>query len=124
MAAFYLDNDVSHVLTALLQSAGHHVTTTRDLGQYRAGDDAQLLTAMRNGWVLVTLNRGDFTMLHDAWLTWPAAFGLALPPHEGILMLDHAKPDRQFSALQTLLAATVSGRWTNGLLWWDARAGW
>ena len=71
MADFYLDNDVSLRLAPLLRSVGHRVTTTRELGLSAASDDAQLLTAARNGWILITHNRRDFMMLHDAWRTWP-----------------------------------------------------
>ena len=54
MAAFYLDNDVSLGLAPLLLEQGHDVTSTRDLRLFRAGDVDQLLTAVRNGWVLLT----------------------------------------------------------------------
>ncbi|MGH2449075.1 MAG: DUF5615 family PIN-like protein [Chloroflexota bacterium] len=87
MAELYLDNDVSLRLVPLLRAAGHEVTTTRGLGVTAATDDAQLLIAARNGWTLVTSNRRDFRLLHDAWRTWPPAFGLALPPaprHSGV----------------------------------------
>ena len=105
MAGLYLDNDVSLAVAPPLRAAGHRVTATRDLGVFRAGDDAQLLTAARNGWVLVTYNRRDVAMLHDAWQTWAIAFGSALPPHPGILVLDHAPPAVQAGAVASLLAA-------------------
>lgn len=124
MADFYLDNDVSFELAPFLQSAGHQITTTRDLGLFRAADEAQLLTAARNGWVLVTSNRGDFTMLHDAWLMLPAAFDLALPPHPGILALDQAPPPAQFSAIQALLDTNLPAPWANELFWWRSNRGW
>lgn len=94
MADLYLDNDVSLRLAPLLRIAGHEVVTTRGLGVVTATDDAQLLTAAQDGWILVTPNRRDFRLLHDAWRTWAPAFGLALPSHPGILVLDPA-PSRQ-----------------------------
>lgn len=120
--AFYLDNDVSLDLVPLLRERGHEVTSTRDLRLYRASDVDQLLTAVRNGWVLVTCNRRDFTLLHDAWQTWPAAFGLALPPHRGILALDPAPATEIDGAITTLVAGTSPSAWANELLWWHRRA--
>ena len=124
MADLYLDNDVSLELAPLLSSAGHRVTTTRDLGLFRATDDAQLLTAARNGWILVTYNRRDFVLLHDAWLTWPAAFGLVLPAHPGILALDPASPETLARAVADFVAATPATALENGLFWWHGRDGW
>ncbi|MBI2938804.1 MAG: DUF5615 family PIN-like protein [Chloroflexi bacterium] len=123
MGDLYLDNDVSLRLAPLLRGAGHRVTTTRVLGLSAAPDDAQILTAARNGWILVTYNRRDFTMLHDAWLTWPPAFGLTLPRRPAIIALDHAPPDAQFSALDAFLAATPPSACANELFWWHG-SGW
>src|SRR5438105_4819965 len=108
----------------MLRQIGHHVTSTRDLGLTVATDDAQLLTAVQRRWILVTYNRLDFTLLHDAWLTWPAAFDLALPPHSGILVLDHASPDDQFGALETLLIETAERGFPNELYRWYRPEGW
>ena len=118
MAAFYLDNDVSLALAPLLLERGHDVTSTRDLRLFRATDVDQLLTAMRNGWVLLTYNRRDFTLLHDAWQTWPAAFGQTLPPHCGILALDPAPATELARAITARIAVTSPSAWANELLWW------
>ena len=90
MARLYLDHNVSQRLARLLRT-NHDVVSARDLRLTRLTDDAQLLAAVRDDRLLVTHNRGDFALLHDAWLTWPPAFGLALPPHSGILVLDPGK---------------------------------
>ena len=123
MADLYLDNDVSLALAPPLRVAGHRVTATRDLGLFRAGDDARLLTAARNGWVLVTYNRRDFAMLYDAWRTWAVAFGSALPPHPGILALDHAPPAARAGAVAAIVAVP-GGPLANELLWWHRGRGW
>ena len=88
MARLYLDHNVSLHAAPALQAVGHDVLSTRDLGATRRPDHAQLLFATQAGLVLVTLDRHDFTMLHDAWQTWPRAFGVSFPPHPGILVLD------------------------------------
>ena len=124
MADFYLDNDVSLRLAPLLRSVGHRVTTTRELGLSGASDDAQLLTAAWNGWILITHNRRDFMMLHDAWRTWPAAFGLALPPHPGILVLDQALPNVLTNVVSGFLAGMPGESWANDLFWWHRGGNW
>ncbi len=105
MAELYLDNDVSLRIVPNLEEAGHWVMTTPALDLTTASDDAQLLTAAQHRWLLITHNRHDFVMLHDAWLSWPAAFGLSFPPHPGIIVRDHASVEIQASALIGLLAS-------------------
>jgi predicted nuclease of predicted toxin-antitoxin system len=124
VADLYLDNDVSLHLAPLLRAVGHQVMTARDLGLGTATDDVQLLTAARQRWTLVTSNRRDFRLLHDAWRTWPAAFNVTLPPHAGILVLDHAAPEEQFQGVEALLAATETSLLEGELFWWRPAAGW
>lgn len=87
MAAFYLDNDISDGLIHLLQAQQHDVVHTRQIGQARATDDQQLLTATQLGRILVTHNARDFILVHHAWRLWPATFGTAWPQHPGILVI-------------------------------------
>ena len=124
MASLYLDHNISLRLALPLRAAGHDVVTARDLGLTRLTDDAKLLSAVRVGRVLVTHNRRDFTLLHDAWLIWPAAFGLALPPHPGILVLDPAPRELLSAVLGAVLAAMPPTGLANGLNWWHGRQGW
>ncbi len=70
MAAFYFDEDVAEDLLPLLAERGHTIVTTRMEGRKGAPDPRQLLYAAGRGWTLVTLNRGDYRLLHDAWLMW------------------------------------------------------
>src|SRR3569623_950161 len=76
LAGVYLDHNVSLDIVSPLRFAGHDVVTTRDLHFARQSDDKQLLTAVRAGRIVITHDRQDFTLLHDAWLTWPAAFAV------------------------------------------------
>ena len=86
MAGFYLDNDVSVRLQPDLQALGHGVVHTRDRHSYRASDALQLLDAAENGWVLVSYNRSDYRLLHEAWLLWGGRWNLN-PVHSGILII-------------------------------------
>ena len=63
-------------------------------------------------------------MLHDAWLTWPAAFGMALPPHPGILILDSVPAETLARVLVAFLGDVLSERLANGIFWWHRHDGW
>jgi hypothetical protein len=120
----YLDNDVSLALASLLEAAGHTVVTARGLGLAAATDDTHFLSAVRNAHLLVTHNRRDFILLHDAWRSWPTAFGLVLPDHPGIFVLDHALPETLFRAITVLLAAMPPNALLNELFSWRRSTGW
>lgn len=124
MTSLYLDHNVSLHLAPPLRAVGHDPIMARDLGLTRLTDDAQLLSAVRAGRVLITHNRRDFTLLHDAWLTWPVAFGLVLPPHPGILVLDPAPHEMLSEAVDAFLAAAPAPGLANAIFWWHRRDGW
>ncbi|MBI2761352.1 MAG: DUF5615 family PIN-like protein [Chloroflexi bacterium] len=85
MAAFYLDHNVSVQIAYRLQAAGHTVTTAHQLGLSRGRDEVHFLLAAQRGWTLITYNRKDFVLLHDAWLLWSASWGVT-PTHAGVLV--------------------------------------
>jgi hypothetical protein len=86
VAAFYIDHDVAVALAPVLRVFGHEATLTDDLGLTQASDGRQLLTAAEHDWVLVTHNRRDFIVLHDAWRCWTAAWRVQLD-HAGIVVV-------------------------------------
>lgn len=92
MAAFYLDHDVAQDLRNALQSLGHDVVTSQQLGQAAASDPQQLLTAARAGRILVTHNRKDYELLTDAWATWTMPFN-----HAGVLVI----PQQRWTIAET-----------------------
>jgi hypothetical protein len=61
---FYADENISFALNDALRSYGHVVFTTRDERRLGASDGSQLLYAADRGWIILTHNRADFTMLH------------------------------------------------------------
>jgi len=124
LAGLYLDHNMSLHLVSPLEAIGHDVATARELNLTRIPDDAQLLAAVRAGRVLVTHDRGDFTLLHDAWLTWPAAFQVAFPPHPGIFVLDAAPHQILLETLDHFLAATPLTSLVSSLFWWHRHSGW
>jgi hypothetical protein len=124
LARLYFDHNVSRHVGPFLLTTGHDLLFTRDPGSAQLTDDAHLLSSVRADRVLITHDRADFKMLHNAWLTWPAAFGMALPAHPGILVLDSAPPQVLAGALSAFLASTPPERLRNVILWWHRHDGW
>jgi hypothetical protein len=86
VADWYFDHNVSQPLAALMRLKNHTVLTARDIGLATAGDERHLLVAAQRGLILVTHNVKDFRLLHDAWLMWSGAWGVAAS-HRGILII-------------------------------------
>lgn len=125
MAAFYLDEDVSEDLVPLLAQRGHFVATTT--GERRKGipDPRQLLYAVTSGWTLVTYNRGDYELLHDAWLMWAHEWGVRRM-HHGILSVQpvpKGEVERIASAIHNLVHEP-DVRLANSLYNWGQISGW
>jgi hypothetical protein len=124
LARIYCDHNISHDIGPLLRFLGHDLIFSRDIGSTTFPDDVLLLSSVRDDRVFVTHNRRDFRMLHDAWVTWPAAFGLALPAHPGILVLDQVRPETLVEVLVAFLDETPAERLANGIFWWHRHDGW
>jgi len=87
MAALFTDENMALALELALRDLGHLMFSTYDEGRAGAPDPHQLLYAAERGWVLITHNRRDFRLLHDAWLLWSRSWGVR-PTHAGILVLE------------------------------------
>ncbi|MCC7371410.1 MAG: DUF5615 family PIN-like protein [Chloroflexi bacterium] len=124
MAQLYLDHNVARRVGELLQGGGHDVLASRDIQSERLSDDVLLLATVRFHRIFVTHNRGDFKLLHDAWVTWPAAFGIALPSHPGILVLDAGSPDTLAEIVADFLDAVHLDALLDAIFWWHRRDGW
>jgi len=124
LVSLYLDHNVSLHLASPLRAAGHDVVSARDLNRIRLSDDAQLLSAVRLARILVTHNRRDFLLLHEAWIAWPAALGAAFPAHRGILVLDAASDRMLATIVSDFLSAGAYEDLSNSLLWWHGPDGW
>lgn len=86
MAMFYLDENISVLLTGELESRGHEVAPTRGESRLGASDPHQLLYAAERNWTIVTRDGRHFRLLHDAWLLWSDRWGTQ-QSHAGILVL-------------------------------------
>ncbi|MEA2641271.1 MAG: hypothetical protein QOF51_2665 [Chloroflexota bacterium] len=74
--------------------------------------------------MLVTHDRADFILLHDAWVSWSIAFGMTLPAHFGILVLDAAPHQQLAAVILDMLEIAPPEELMNVLLWWHRAAGW
>jgi hypothetical protein len=122
----YLDEDVSVHLVPELEVLGHEVKSTSGERRFGASDSQQLLLAAERGWVLVTHNRRDFRMLHDAWYLWSRRWGVS-PSHAGILVvrLYTGQPMADVaSVISTLLVDPSAATLDNSMYEWQQSAGW
>ena len=88
MALCYVDEDVTEDISPLLRTRGHDALTTTEAGNKGFKDPRQLAFAARSGRVLITANRFDFVMLHEAWLRWSKEWDAeARAVHPGILVV-------------------------------------
>ncbi len=122
MRALSFDQNVSHVTAKLLRESGYAVTTADDAELAAATDERHLLFAAQQQWLLVTHNRKDFQLLHDAWVLWSRAWGIT-PEHPGILVpTDRWPPERAWREIAAFLAGETI--LTNTLHAWKASADW
>lgn len=118
MPELYADHNISRVTKQLLRAARFAVHDTAGIGGARARDDAQLLIAAERSLVLLTHNRKDFELLHDAWLRWGVQqqhAGILIPPQEW-------PPQRCAAAIASFLAAAPE--LANHLYTFDKGRGW
>lgn len=83
MTDFYLDHNAKQQIAYELQARGHTAVTAISQNRDRASDPENVLTAVRQARIVITYDREDFRMLHDAWTRWqttPAHFGILIIP--------------------------------------------
>jgi hypothetical protein len=121
MPILYLDEGVKHEVVDLLVAPDLFVRTARNERRLSANDPFQLVYAAEQGWIVVTCNRGDHHLLHDAWLLWSHRWGVA-PKHAGILALDQGYPAPVMAAAIAMLL-TIAPDLTNTMFDWTAMDG-
>ncbi len=123
--SLYLDEDVSLHLVPALERLGHEVTTTRGERRLGAPDPHQLFYAAERGWTIVTHNRRDFRLLHDAWLLWSRRWGVERS-HSGILVLKPyaAHPADSFASAISKLLNDSDVSLASSLYEWQRSNGW
>ncbi|MHB8647089.1 MAG: DUF5615 family PIN-like protein [Thermomicrobiales bacterium] len=125
MAGFFLDEDVSADLPDLLRTYGHIVTDVHSEQREGVPDPRQLLFAADRGLTMITHNRRDFLLLHDAWLTWSHEWQIGRR-HSGILVVEQMPP-ADLSIAARAIHEQVSDDDTslnNTLYQWVRASGW
>jgi len=122
---FYFDQNVAVQVATQLRYYGHHATTARDEGQTGVGDDRHLLMASLRGWTLVTHDRNDFSLLHDAWRRWSVAWQVTpLPQHAGVLVIPQGRWSAAEAARELDSFVRAGHPRTNELYHWQPGPGW
>jgi hypothetical protein len=85
VATFYTDNHIAFDTAVELQALGHTVVRCQALGLKDADDEERLRASARNGWILLTHDKG-FRLLNKAWHVWAAEWGVDAH-HAGILIV-------------------------------------
>jgi hypothetical protein len=109
--AFYLDENVDIQVAVRLRAGGFDVITTRDAGRLTLPDESHLEYAADNGFVMVTRNVDDFTMLSRSW----ASSGRQ---HAGLVLTAIEDPRAMAQSLMDLAALYPNAEdWVNVTLW-------
>jgi predicted nuclease of predicted toxin-antitoxin system len=93
---YYLDEDISPKVAAILKKQQIDVVSTHDVNMIQASDRAQLEYAASAGRVVVTRNRNDFIQL-------TVQFFNDLRPHFGVLIVPYSIPGDNFRILADAL---------------------
>jgi hypothetical protein len=123
MAIIYADENVSSLLSDLLRSYGHVVYATYDEGRSTATDGSELLYAADRGWIVLTHNRADFLMLHDAWHLWSHSWNVR-PEHAGIIVLEPVQSPLQAEIATLVHEICEQNALTNMIFVWKRATGW
>jgi hypothetical protein len=120
--AIYLDADVPLELERVLAGLGYTSSHARRTPHMSAASDGhQLLYAAQRNATLVTHNRKDFLLLHDAWQRWSRAWGVR-ESHAGILVISQSRTMAEpGKAIDELLSRTLVSNELYELVW---RTGW
>ena len=99
MPDLYADQDVSREIVTHLRRGGLDVIMTREVQRQRNADPEQLAFATAQQRILLTRNRDDFVLLHDAWLHWSSLWNITpIPQHTGILVVPHGFRNEDIAA--------------------------
>lgn len=103
----YLDECVDHRLAASLRKRGFDIVTVQDAGTQSEDDESQLLSALRQGRVLLSHNQTHFRRLHAAFIRQGRA-------HGGIILIPQTVPFRRLEVRAMLILGWVATAASHG----------
>jgi hypothetical protein len=124
----YVDEDPHKDLAPRLSEVGHLADSTMQLGLKGRSDPWQLAFAARERRTFVTCNFKHFEMLHEAWTSWSAEWGIGPDvPHAGILIIPNGREislDQMVAIVAEILERESSldnrlFRWRQSTRWLD-----
>ena len=125
MASFYLDEPVADPQAGFLRRRGHDVVTTTEANNKGHSDVQQLLYATQCRRILITYDRRDYRMLHEAWHELARAWSVSVRVlHPGILIVP---PPQRLGLADAAreIDALVERRTVANRLWvWKVAVGW
>jgi hypothetical protein len=122
----YADEDPTEELAIRLRGECHDAISVRQMGHKGRTDPWQLTYAARERRIFITCNFKHFELLHEAWTSWSAEWGIdAEVPHAGILVI----PNGSEISLHQMVAIVVEilereSSLDNRLFRWRRSTGW
>jgi len=128
MGRVYLDEGLSSITDTRLTRLGEDVVDARSIVRHGTSDHHHLAVATLLNRVLVTYNRADFELLHNAWRDWSARFGRPpLATHAGILVVPQPPvmiPNIAADLIHSFLNDQTTGSLANRLYVWTVEDDW
>jgi hypothetical protein len=122
----YVDEDPHKDLAPRLTDVGHFAVSTLQLGLKGHSDPWQLAFAARERRIFVTCNFKHFEMLHEAWTSWSAEWGIeSRVRHSGILVIPNGSEitvDQMIAIVAEILDRESD--LNNRLFRWRPSTGW
>ncbi len=98
---YYLDEDISPKIAAILRKGGVDAVSAHDAGRLQISDQDHLEFAAAAGRCLVTRNRNDF-------ITLTLQFFNDHHPHAGVLIIPYSLPGDRFQTVARAIAQHAS----------------
>jgi hypothetical protein len=120
---YYTDEDLQYDLGAAFRLEGHDADTVKDHRTFGWSDARQLFLAVDLGRTIITSNKKDVILLHEALTLWHRRWQVSTPlRHHGIIIM----PPMDIAEIVRVVLDFAAERESldNQCLLWDRRKGW
>jgi hypothetical protein len=120
---YYTDEDLQYDLGAAFRSEGNDAETVKDHRTFGWSDARQLFLAVDLGRTMITSNKKDFILLHEALALWHRRWAVSQPlRHHGIIIV----PPMDIADIVSIVIDFTAGRNSldNQCFLYDKRTGW